>query len=388
MGNCINYGMDQKFITSPKSEKLLKPEEFSEEIKFTTKKDLLKIYSLVRKIGKNKNSSLFLALNKKKQKVLLKVLKKSNFLNQEQKKKYIFEQKTLKKLNHKNILKTINIYQTQKRYFIEQEYTENGNLLNLTNSTLMFTLEELKQISAQIISGLIHLHERGLNFGNLRAENIYLSENGVLKLKKENLLHERSILNETLKGTLSYLAPEYFNGGVLSNKTDFWALGVLVYFLWFRAYPFDSINPEELFRNISTRTIKGFKDETPPELKLFIIDLLEVDPKKRIGDSICEFKKHVFFRKTNWKHLLDRKEFSYVQSKCSFSDDILSYDEKTSIYDLEKKYGGTFDTNFCLNFGTIVKKREKLHTSNNLDDKMNCNMTPEREKVKSNYNNF
>jgi len=108
---------------------------------------------------------------------------------------------------------------------------------------LSFTLSEIKVIAAQIINALFYLHNRGIIYGDLKGENILVNEFGIIKLSDFNLSGTKSILNETLHGTLCYLAPEYFQKKERTEKVDFWALGVLLYFLWYRTYPFDTVNP-------------------------------------------------------------------------------------------------------------------------------------------------
>lgn len=75
---------------------------------------------------------------------------------------------------------------------------------------------------------------------------------------------------------------------VLDYKSDIWSMGIILFFLIFKEYPFIGQTGEELKLNISMRTgnvIKEFKNKKNVEYDLLelIQHLIEFDPKKRIG---------------------------------------------------------------------------------------------------------
>lgn len=44
----------------------------------------------------------------------------------------------------------------------------------------------------------------------------------------------------TSTGTLHYMAPEILSGSAYNQKVDMWAVGVLIYKLFYNSFPFDS----------------------------------------------------------------------------------------------------------------------------------------------------
>jgi serine/threonine protein kinase len=314
MGNCCSNEDPIKGKT-PNSSFI--NEKLQLQVEYKSKKDILLLYDFIQKIRDGYNSSIFLAKNPIDKLVVIKIIRKSRFFNLEEMKKFVKKHKFLIGLKNKFILQTFKIFQSQNRFFVELEYTANGNILNLINN-YQLNLEEIKLISAQIILGLIYLHKRGMVFGDLNPENIFINKKGFIKLRKKTICNqEKSILNETLEGTLYYIAPEYFYRGKPNKKSDFYALGVLLYFLTFHKYPFEYINPEEFFKINPEPKIKYYQNKNfdiTPEYKEFLEKLLEIDSNKRIGDNFEDFKKLLFFKNFDWDEISTRKKkFSYVK---------------------------------------------------------------------------
>ena len=88
------------------------------------------------------------------------------------------------------------------------------------------------------MSVLAYLHDKDLAHRDLKAENIIITTNNVLKLidlglAKEGM--ESKIYANSIVGTLVYMAPELYSlalgeelGSVASYKADLWSLGVLI----------------------------------------------------------------------------------------------------------------------------------------------------------------
>ncbi|XP_042011458.1 receptor-like cytosolic serine/threonine-protein kinase RBK1 isoform X2 [Salvia splendens] len=92
------------------------------------------------------------------------------------------------------------------------------------------------KVAKGIAEGLLYLHcdcQRRIIHRDITASNILLSENyeaqisdfGLAKWLPENWLHH---VVSPIEGTFGYMAPEYFMHGVVHEKTDVFAFGVLL----------------------------------------------------------------------------------------------------------------------------------------------------------------
>ena len=57
----------------------------------------------------------------------------------------------------------------------------------------------------------------------------------------------------TNTGTLRYMAPEVLLGCDYNETVDCWALGVLMYYLFYGMYPFESGYKSEIIHKITTK---------------------------------------------------------------------------------------------------------------------------------------
>lgn len=118
----------------------------------------------------------------------------------------------------------------------------------ISGVTLRAYLEEKGRLSAAEVSGLMvgicealaQIHAQGIVHRDLNPDNIMLSGDGVVKLidfgiareVKEDKLQDTAIL-----GTVGYAAPEQFGFSQTDERTDIYALGVLMNVLLTGALP-------------------------------------------------------------------------------------------------------------------------------------------------------
>ena len=103
---------------------------------------------------------------------------------------------------------------------------------------------------------------------------------------------------KTNQGTIYTKAPEVINEEEYDGKADLWSLGVVIYFLYFKEYPFDDKSKKT--KAIERKILSGNPPEIlpeDPELKDLILKLLEIDVDKRL--SWDQYLNHSFFQNSN-----------------------------------------------------------------------------------------
>ena len=226
----------------------------------------------------------------------------------------------LKKLDHPNIVKIYEFYNTKKNYFLITEYYKYGELYNY----LKFSYNEtqIAVLFYQVFSGLCYLHENNILHRDLKLENIMISDIekdintgidyfwikiidfGTAKIFKKSK-NEKAVV-----GSSYYIAPEVLKQKY-NEKCDTWSIGVIMYMIIVGKAPFDGENDEEILENIKTG-VYDYKNKkllsTSKECQDLISKLLEVDTKKRL--SAKEALNHIFF-----KNFHGRKLFSNFKMK-------------------------------------------------------------------------
>lgn len=109
---------------------------------------------------------------------------------------------------------------------------------------------------SQIVLALSYIHSKGLVHCDLKAANVRLRPDGVVKVMDYGLMEYAGRVGGAIKGTLSYLAPEVFRRGVIDRRTDLYALGVLGFEMLTGRLPFIGERPGDI--------IRAHIDEQPP----------------------------------------------------------------------------------------------------------------------------
>lgn len=120
-------------------------------------------------------------------------------------------------------------------------------------------------ITHALARALTHAHEAGVVHRDIKPANIMLTGDGQLKLLDfgiARLCSDATALTATgtLLGSPAHMSPEAIDGLPITEKSDIYALGTLLYWLTTGELPFDAPNPSALFRRI----LDG--DYTPPAL--------------------------------------------------------------------------------------------------------------------------
>lgn len=97
---------------------------------------------------------------------------------------------------------------------------------------------EAVEIVEQILRGLAHAHEQGILHRDLKPQNVFVCDDGRVRLLDFGLaalqdrVAERGVDQvEILSrgGTPSYMAPEQWSGQPQDERTDLWAVGMILY---------------------------------------------------------------------------------------------------------------------------------------------------------------
>jgi serine/threonine protein kinase/tetratricopeptide (TPR) repeat protein len=111
-------------------------------------------------------------------------------------------------------------------------------------------LDGVLYIGERLASALAYVHERGILHRDLKPSNVVLCPNGQPVLIDFNLAYDRSITEHRLGGTLPYMPPEQLDALTrkrtaepvpADNRSDLYALGVLMYEMLAGAHPFGPV---------------------------------------------------------------------------------------------------------------------------------------------------
>jgi len=218
-----------------------------------------------------------------------------------------------KNMVHDNIVKCHVTLKNMKHWYIVVEYCNAGTLydyyIQLRYMTDIVKKEKtIRNIICQLKNALQYLRQQNLVHRDIKPKNILFNEyhnSGCLTLKladfglaryyRENEQNDdgTSIQEETICGSLMYMAPELLIAKSFNIRADLWSVGIIMYELLYGTNPFgypkgipqliDMVNKQQIqFENIYSKNCMDL-----------IKSLLVFEPKNRISWEL--FFNHPWF---------------------------------------------------------------------------------------------
>jgi len=134
-------------------------------------------------------------------------------------------------LSHRHIVRLHNLEKAGSTYFLVMEYVEGETLRRMIDKSGPFPVRDADIIIEVAADAVSHAHRRGILHNDLKADNLMLDTNGVVKVIDFGIgcLLNRQWSSEFIMGTPAYMSPEQARGEELDPRTDVYAMGVLAY---------------------------------------------------------------------------------------------------------------------------------------------------------------
>ncbi|XP_053791482.1 serine/threonine-protein kinase Nek5 isoform X1 [Vidua chalybeata] len=264
-------------------------------------------YELIKQIGEGSFGKIFLAKGKMDNEPC--VIKEINLTKMPVKEKEASEKEVilLAKMKHANIVTFYASLQEKNKLYIVMEYCDGGDLMKRINMQhgVLFDEDQILTWFVQISLGLKHIHDKKILHRDVKAQNVFLSNNGkVAKLGDFGIARQLNSTTEfahTCIGTPYYLSPEICENRPYNNKTDIWSLGCVLYELCALKHPFQGNSLHELVLKICRGRFQPVSPNYSYELRILISQLFKISPRDR--PSINSILKKPFLQKLVLRYL-------------------------------------------------------------------------------------
>ncbi|PRP85140.1 hypothetical protein PROFUN_07211 [Planoprotostelium fungivorum] len=239
-------------------------------------------------LGSGATSQAFQAVNRKtKEQVCMKIVDNACLSNELTRKAIEREVTLLRKMDHPHIIKVLDDYHHKGCFYIILELCVGGTLFDDVNQSTTFSEPQAAKVMYQILTAVDHAHSTGISHRDLKPQNILFADKMKRKIKVIDFgygkdVGEASNLNNTVAGTLDYVAIEMWDGEYDYFKVDIWSCGCIAYFLLFGHTlhsEYKSMN--DYHEALKKEDLISKKTNLSPECRTFLKRLLEINPVKR-----------------------------------------------------------------------------------------------------------
>jgi serine/threonine protein kinase len=251
-------------------------------------------YQLEEEIGRGSMGVVYrgkqIALGRE---VAIKVLPQSLARDSSYVARFIREARIIAGLNHPNIVQIYDAGQHHKHLYFVMEYVQGPTLASLIHLDETIPEHLATEYAAEIADALDAAYkERHVIHRDIKPENLMLNRWGKVKVMDFGLAratgYQQITVARTLVGSIYYASPEQVWGKTLDNRSDIYALGVVLYEMVCGKRPFTGRSMSELTHAITRGDLKPpseYNPEIDPGLEAIILTALARDRELRYEEA-------------------------------------------------------------------------------------------------------
>ncbi|KAI0322810.1 kinase-like domain-containing protein [Amylostereum chailletii] len=203
----------------------------------------------------------------------------------------------MKLIDHPNIMRLYDVWETSSELYLILEYVEGGELFEYLCKKGRLSTSEALGYFQQIISAIDYCHRFNIAHRDLKPENLLLDREKNIKVADFGMAAwqktNSSGLLQTACGSPHYAAPEVIDGQAYNgSSSDIWSCGVILFALLAGRLPFDDDDLPTLLEKVK---VGNYDMHSGIDIRAqdLIKKMLEKDVRKRI--TIPQILAHPFF---------------------------------------------------------------------------------------------
>jgi serine/threonine-protein kinase len=216
----------------------------------------------------------------------------------------------LQQLDNPHIVRFYDAGSQDNRYYYAMEYVPGRNFEEVLRARGRLDWREVLVIAMQLCPALKHAHDHGIIHRDIKPQNVLQAEDGTVKLSDFGVAKvfagKQLTATGGLVGTADYLSPEQAAGKPVTNRSDLYSLGIVLYLLVTGRAPFTGRSVLDLLhkhRFAQFDPPQRIVPDIPPDLDEIICSLLEKDPAHRPANGLVLLRRLEIVQRK-----LDRKE--------------------------------------------------------------------------------
>jgi serine/threonine-protein kinase len=207
-------------------------------------------------------------------------------------------------LNDPHIIQIYSIGQENDLPFFVMEFVDGSSVAALIQRDNHLQPGDAMKIVHQTAKGLSAAHERGVIHRDIKPANLILSQRGQVKIADFGIALANADMNQKLTsagemvGTPGYLPPELLLGKAVDQRSDVYALGVVLFEMLTGRTPFSDASVYKLMLDVVQSEVPDVREinaEIDPGVAAILAKMLIKEPAKRyqsMAELIKDLEKH------------------------------------------------------------------------------------------------
>ena len=249
-------------------------------------------YRVLEKIGAGGMADVYCAEDMHLgRKVAMKLLHSRFAQDQEFVERFRREASSAAGLQHPNVVGVYDRGEFDDTYYIAMEYCEGESLKQLIVREAPIDPARAIAITKQILVATRFAHRRNVIHRDLKPHNVILDDEDNVKVTDFGIARAgASDITEvgTIMGTAQYLSPEQAQGQPVTEASDLYSIGVVLFELLTARAPFGGDSPVAVALqhvNQPAPSPRELQPSVPPELEAVVLKALAKDPAARYPDA-------------------------------------------------------------------------------------------------------
>ncbi|HEX7286542.1 MAG TPA: serine/threonine-protein kinase [Candidatus Angelobacter sp.] len=197
-----------------------------------------------------------------------------------------------RKVSHPNVCRVYDVGEVDGQTFFTMEYVDGEDLASLLRRIGRLPHDKAIDIARQLCAGLAAAHAKGVLHRDLKPANIMLDGRGQAVITDFGLaaLATQAQGAEIRSGTPAYMSPEQLAGREVSEKSDLYSLGLVLYEIFTGKQAFSAENLGELLRSRASGAVSrpsSFVKDMDPLVERVILHCLEAEPSNRPAGALA-----------------------------------------------------------------------------------------------------
>lgn len=197
--------------------------------------------------------------------VAIKILRQDHALDSNYVQRFEREARAAASVSQGNVVDVYDFGEQDDSLYIVMQYIDGEDLKHNIARHGALESRRARQLTTQILSGLAAIHAAGIIHRDIKPQNVLIGRDGIARVTDFGVAQAAIDVGLTTAGTTvgtaAYMAPEQAQAGTLSETTDIYAVGVVLYEMLTGGMPFSAPTP------VAMMLAHIQQDPVPPSLQ-------------------------------------------------------------------------------------------------------------------------